>query len=74
MSSIFQYQPFFTVSGDHGGKVPVAGDVLSSHEQEIYPSTSPDENCIEFDFHRRTWFWNCNLSGVAVTKPTIAKK
>ena len=38
------------VSGNLGGKVPVVDDVLSSHEQEIYPPTSLDENCIEFDF------------------------
>ena len=38
------------VSGDLGGKVPVGDDVLSSHEQEIYPTTSLDENCIEFEF------------------------
>ena len=38
------------VSGNLGGKVPVADDVLSSHEQEIYPTTSLDENCIEFEF------------------------
>ena len=25
-------------------------DVLSSHEQETYPTTSFDENCIEFEF------------------------
>ena len=25
-------------------------DALSSHEQENYPTTSLDENCIEFDF------------------------
>ena len=25
-------------------------DVLSSHEQEIYPTTSLDENCIQFEF------------------------
>ena len=50
MSSIFRHQTFVTVSGDHGGKIPVADNVLSSHEQEIYPSTPLDENCIEFDF------------------------
>ena len=50
MSSNFWYQPFVAVSGNHGGKVPVADDVLSSHEQEIYPNTSLDENCIEFQF------------------------
>ena len=38
------------VSGNIGGEVPVVDDVLSSHEREIYPTTSLDENCIEFEF------------------------
>ena len=38
------------VSGNLGGKVPVVDDVLSSHEQEIYPTTSLDGNCIDFEF------------------------
>ena len=38
------------VSGNLGGKVPVVDDVLSSNEREIYPTTSLDENCIEFEF------------------------
>ena len=38
------------VSGNLGGKVPVVNEGLSSLEQEIYPSTSLDENCIEFVF------------------------
>ena len=38
------------VSGNFGGKVPIVEDVLSSHEQEIYPTTRLDENCIEFEF------------------------
>ena len=46
----FRYQPFVAVSGNLGGKVPIVDDVLSSHEQEIYPTTSLDENCIEFEF------------------------
>ena len=50
MSSNFRYQPFVTVSGNLGGKVPVVDDVLSSHEQENYPSTSLDENSKEFEF------------------------
>ena len=50
MSSNFRYQPFVAVSGNLGGKVPVVDDVLSSHEQKIYPTTSLDENCIEFEF------------------------
>ena len=46
----FPYQPFVAVSGNLGGKVPILDDVLSSHEQENYPTTSLDENCIEFEF------------------------
>ena len=38
------------MSGNLGGKVSIFDDVLSSHEQEIYPTTSLDENCIEFEF------------------------
>ena len=50
MSSNFRYQPFVAVSGNLGGKVLVVDDVLSSHEQETYSTTSLDENCIEFEF------------------------
>ena len=50
MSSNFRYQSFVAISGNLGGKFPVVDDVLSSHEQEIYPTTSLDENCIEFEF------------------------
>ena len=46
----FRYQPFVTVSGNPGVKVPVGDDVLSSHEHEIHPTTSLDENNIEFEF------------------------
>ena len=50
-SNNFRYQLFVTVSGNLGGKFPIVDDVLSSHEQqEIYPTTSLDENCIEFEF------------------------
>ena len=50
MSSIFRYQSFVAVSGNLGGNVPIVEDVLSSHEQKNYSTTSLDENCIEFDF------------------------
>ena len=50
MSSNFRYQPFVAVSGNLGWKFPVVDDVLSSHEQEIYPTTSLDENYILFEF------------------------
>ena len=46
----FRYQTFVAVSGNLGGKVPIVDDVLSSHEQERYPTTSLDENCIEVEF------------------------
>ena len=38
------------VSGNLGGKVRVVDDDLLSHEQEIYPTASVDENCIELEF------------------------
>ena len=50
MSSNFRYQPFVAVSAKLGVKVPVVDNVLSCHEQEIYPTTSLDENWIEFYF------------------------
>ena len=46
----FWYQTFVAVSGNLGGKVPIVADVLYSHEQEVYPTTSVDENCIELAF------------------------
>ena len=39
-----------TVSENLGGRFPVVDDVLSSHEQEMYSTTSIDGNCIEFGF------------------------
>ena len=50
MSSNFRYQPLVAVSRNLGEKAPIFGDVLSSYEQEIYRTTSLDENCIEFEF------------------------
>ena len=46
----FRYQHVVVVSCSVGGKVPVVDDVLSSHEQQIYPTTSVDENNIEYEF------------------------
>ena len=50
MSINFRYQPFVAVSGNLGGKDPVVGDLFSSQEQKIYPTTSLNENCIDFEF------------------------
>ena len=45
----FRYQPFVSVSGNPCVKVPAVDDVLSSHEQEIYPTISLDEHSIQFE-------------------------
>ena len=50
MSNNFWYKPFLVVPGNLGGIVPAVDNILSSHEQEIYSTTSLDENCIEFEF------------------------
>ena len=44
-----RYQSFVAGSGNPGVKVPVVDNVLSSTEQEIYPTTSLDANCIGFE-------------------------
>ena len=46
----FRYQHYVAVSGSPGGKVPVVHVMLSSHEQEMYASTSLHESSIEFEF------------------------
>ena len=50
MSNNFWYLPFAAVSGSFVWKIPVVGDVLSSHEQRISPNTFLDRNCNEFEF------------------------
>ena len=52
MSNNFCYQPVVAVTAHPGNKVPVVDDVLSSHEQENYPTTSLDEKCIEFEIQQ----------------------
>ena len=47
---IFPYEPFVLVSGNPGVKVPVVDNALSSHEQEFYPTSSLEENSLEFEF------------------------
>ena len=67
MSSNFRYQFFVALSGNLGGKFLVVGDVLSSHEQEIYPTTSLDENCIEFEFQTdRNYYFDLRQSFLAL--------
>ena len=65
--SSFRYQPFVAVSGNLGGKVPVVDDVSSSHEQEFYPITSLDENCIEFEFQTdRNYYVDLRITYLAL--------
>ena len=45
----FRYQPFVAVSGNPAVKVLVVDDVLSSHEQERYPTTTLDGNSLELE-------------------------
>ena len=55
------------VSGNLGGKVPVVDDVLSSLEQEIYPTTSFDENFIEFKFQTdRNYYFDLRQTYLAL--------
>ena len=75
---------FVAVSGNLGGKLPIVDDVLSTHEQEFYPTTSLDENGIEFEFQTDCnyyvdlrqffWHWSSNLSRDVVTIHTRARK
>ena len=54
-------------SWNHGGEVPVVNDVLSSHEQEISPTTSLDENCTEFEFRNdRNYYVDIRQTYLAV--------
>ena len=46
----FRYQTFFAVFGNPGGKISVVENVVSSHEQDFYPTTSLGENSIVFEF------------------------
>ena len=56
----FRYQSFVTASENLGVKVPIVEDVLLSQEQQFYPTTSPDENCKEFEF-QTDWYYNVDL-------------
>ena len=57
----FRYQTFVAVFGNPGVKIPDVDDVLSSHEQEIYPTISLDENSFKSDFQQiATFTWVCD--------------
>ena len=48
MSNSFWYKTFVAVCGNLERKLTLVDNVLWSHKQEIYPTTSLDENRIEF--------------------------
>ena len=63
-----------TVSGNLRGKVPIVDDVVSSREQEIYPTTSLDENCIEFEFQTdQNYYVDLRQSFVALKRKFVPK-
>ena len=67
MLNSLRYQHFVAVSGNLGGKLPIVDVVLSSHDQETYPNTSLDENCIEFEFQTdRNFYVDLRLSFLAL--------
>ena len=71
----FRYQPFVAVSGNLGGKVPIVDDVLSSHEQEIYLTTSLDENCIECEFQTdRNYYVDLRQSFLALKLKFVKRR
>ena len=74
-NNTFRYQPFVAVSGNLGGKIPIVDDVLSSHEQEIYPTTSLDENCIEFEFQTdRNYYVDMRQSFLALKLKFVKRR
>ena len=63
----FRYQPFVAVSDNLSAKIPFVDDVLSSHEQQIHPTTSRNENSIEFDFQTdRNYYVDLRQSSLAL--------
>ena len=68
----FKYQPFVEVSGSPVVNVPVVDVVLSSHEQEIYPTISLDENSIGFEFQTdRNVYVNVRQTYLALKKKLV---
>ena len=58
MWTIFWYQTLVAIPGILGRKFPVVECFLSSHEQEVYPTTSLGENCVEFEFRTDRNYYN----------------
>ena len=75
MSIVFRQQPFVAVSGNRGGKVPVVDEILLSQEQEIYPTTSLNENCTEFEFQiDRTYYVDLGQTYLASKRKSVKSR
>ena len=61
-------------SGNLGGKVPIVDDVLSSHEQETYPTTPFDKNCVEFEFQTHRNFYVDSRQSFSASKLKFVKR
>ena len=68
MSNSFRNQTFVADSGKLGMKISVVDDVLSSHQQQICPTTLFYKNYIEFEFQAD---WN---QCVCLTQSNLALK
>ena len=74
-NSNFRYQSFVVVSGSLGGKVPIVDDILSSHEQESYPTTSLDKNCLKFEFQTdRNYYVDLRQSFLALKLKFVKRR
>ena len=63
------------VSGNLRVKVPYVDDVLSSHEKKNYPTTSLDENCIEFEFQTdRNYYVDLRQSFLALKLKFVKRR
>ena len=63
------------MSGNLGGKVPIVDNVFSSHEQEVYPTTSLDENCIKFEFRAdRNYYVDLRQSFFALKLKVVKRR
>ena len=61
------------VSANLGGKVPIVDILLSSNEQKIYPTTSLNENCMEFEFQTDQNFYVDLRQSILALKLKFAK-
>ena len=63
------------VSGNPGGKITVVDVVLSSHEQEIYPTTPLDKTCIEIEYQTdRNYYVHLRQTSLALKLKLVTSR